>query len=63
MRKTYKQYSEGRFTMLSMAEKEVDMGEIEQTSSPVSRFLEKSPRVVGRINYVNPLIALRKGLP
>lgn len=49
--------------MLSMAEKEVDMGEIEQTSSPVSRFLEKSPRVVGRINYVNPLIALRKRLP
>lgn len=63
MRKMDKQYSEGHFTMLSMSEKEVDMSELEKTSSPEAKSLQKkSPRVEGRINYENLFIALRKGL-
>lgn len=73
MRKTCKQYSKvvlplfqtwlKWLNMHTIAEKQVDMSEIDQTSSWVAKSSEKSPRVVGRINYMNSFIALRTGQP
>lgn len=61
MRKIYRQCSQGHFTLPSIAEKEVDMDEIEQTSSLVVK--KESLKVVRRINYVNPFTVLKKGWP
>ena len=49
--------------MYIIAEKQVDMSEIDQTSSRVAKSSEKSLRVAGRINSVNSFTALRKGQP